>query len=394
MLDKANKIADELVRLRRDIHAHPELGFQETRTAALVADTLREIGIEVQEGVGRTGVVGTIGNGNGPTIGIRADMDALPIIEETTQEYKSTNVGMMHACGHDAHTAMLMGVAHLLQQSYREQPWDGSVRLLFQPSEELADDDGIISGAMAMIADDALEGVDKVIALHVDSKTRAGTCRFSDGYSMAAVDEWKAWIYGSGGHGAYPYTGTDPIHMLSHVLPALFAIPSRLIDPLEPCVVSVGQVHAGTTSNVIPSEVFLHGTIRSFDETIREQLWGEVEKAIKLCEAFGGSYKFDLKKGYPASFNSAEINTHLRATVTDLLGADAIYEEPKAFGMGAEDFSYMSRKAPGAMFMLGAAIDDGIVRNHHTPIFDIDESVLPKGAAILAETARRLVTAA
>lgn len=392
MLDRANKISAELIRIRRDIHAHPEMGFEETRTAALVADMLREIGVDVQEGVGRTGVVGTIGNGNGRIIGIRGDMDALPIIEETDKAYISTNPGVMHACGHDAHTSMLLGVAHLLMQSYRENPWEGAIRLLFQPSEESSDEEGI-SGAMAMIADEALANADAVIALHVDSKHAAGTCRFSDGYSMSAVDEFKIWIYGTGSHGAYPYTGTDPIQMVSHVLSALYAIPSRRIDPLEPCVVSVGHIKGGMTSNVIPAEVFLHGTLRSFSQETREQLWDEVERAVKVCEAFGGTYKVAIKKGYPATFNSAEINQTLRTVTAELLGEDVIVIE-KAFGMGAEDFSYMTQAAPGAMFMLGAAINDGIVRNHHTPIFDIDESVLSKGSAILAESALRLVRGA
>ncbi|HFC11847.1 MAG TPA: amidohydrolase [Anaerolineae bacterium] len=389
MLDRANKISAELVRIRRDLHAHPEMGFNETRTAALVADTLREIGVDVREGVGRTGVVGTIGKGNGRVIGIRGDMDALPIIEETDKPYISTNPGVMHACGHDAHTAMLLGVAHLLMQSYRQNPWDGEIRLLFQPSEESSDKDGI-SGAMAMIADDALTDADAVIALHVDSKHPAGLCRFADGYSMSAVDEFKIWVYGTGSHGAYPYTGTDPIQMIAHVLNALYAIPSRRVDPLEPCVVSVGHIKGGATSNVIPAEVYLHGTLRSFSQEIRQQLWDEVERAAKVCEAFGGTYKVAIKKGYPATLNAPEINKVMREVTADLLGKEVIQVE-KAFGMGAEDFSYMTQIAPGSMFMLGAAIDDGIVRNHHTPIFDIDESVLPKGSAILAESALRLV---
>ncbi len=393
ILQKAQSIAPELVRLRRDIHAHPELGFREFRTAALVADMLREIGgIKVEENVGRTGVVGTIGNGDGITIGIRADMDALPITQKSEQPYKSTNEGIMHACGHDAHTAMLLGVAHLLRESSAVDNWNGKVKLLFQPSEESADENNI-SGAMAMISDGALDDVDVTLALHVNSTAPSGQIALSDGYSMAAVDVYEGWIYGTGGHGAYPHTGTDPIYMASHILNALYAIPSRYINPLEPCVVTVGQIHAGTTSNVIPNTAYLHGTIRSFAPAVREQLWAEVERAFKIAEIFDGRYEFKLHKSYPATFHSAEVNRQIQAVAEEFFGKEVIKIEPKAFGMGAEDFAYMTEKAPGAMFMLGAATDDDLNRAHHTDIFDIDERVLPIGAAILAETARRMVTA-
>jgi amidohydrolase len=267
MLDKAQSLADELVRLRRDIHQHPELGFEEFRTAALVADTLTELGIATQTGVGRTGVVGQIGSGNGPTIAIRADMDALPILEKTAVSYTSQNDGIMHACGHDAHTAILLGAAHLLQQSFLTEKWQGNVRLLFQPSEERFDENGI-SGATAMIADRALEGIDAVIALHVWSDKTSG----------------KVWVY----DGAYPHTGSDPLFMLGPILNALYAIPSRQINPLKPSVVSLGKICGGAIHNVIPKEVFLQGTIRSHDEAVRTQLWHEIERALSLSKPLGG----------------------------------------------------------------------------------------------------------
>ncbi len=389
MLDKAKALHDELIRLRRDIHAHPELGFQEFRTAALVADTLTELGIDVKTGVGRTGVVGQIGTGDGPTIAIRADMDALPILQKSDAPYKSQNEGVMHACGHDSHTAMLLGAAHLLKQSLADGNWQGNVRFLFQPSEEAFDADGV-SGATAMIADGALEGVDAVIALHVASDYPAGELRFQDGYSLANVDSFKAWVRGDGGHGAYPHTGSDPLHMLSIILPAIYAIPSRRINPLRGCVVSLGQVSGGAAPNVIPNEVYIQGTIRSYHDDVREQLWAEVENAFKLSEQMGGSYEFELAKGYPAMFNNEQVNEWLRDVAKEIGEETAVLNTE--FGMGAEDFAYMTREAKGAMFMLGAAIDDGITRHHHTDIFDIDESVLPVGAAILAETARRFVT--
>lgn len=389
MLDKAQAIADEIIRLRRDIHQHPELGFQEFRTAALVADTLQEIGITPQTGVGRTGVVGQIGQGDGPVIAIRADMDALPIEEHNDTPYCSQNQGVMHACGHDAHTAMLLGVAHLLQQSYREEQWSGQVRLLFQPSEEVFGEDGL-SGAKAMINDAALEGVDAVIALHIVSDLPSGICFFDDEYSLAAVDQFDALIKGDGAHGAYPHYGSDPLFMLAPILSALYAIPSRQINPLRPSVVSLGQIAGGAVHNVIPNTVHLRGTIRSYQEEVREQLWAELERTLRLSETLGGSYELNIQRGYPAMFNDARVNNWMKVVVRDLLGETAVVNAE--FGMGAEDFAYMTQKAPGAMFMLGAAIPDGRIRHHHTDIFDIDEAALAKGTAVLAETARRYVT--
>lgn len=390
MLDRAKQLAPEIIRLRRDIHEHPELGFQEFRTAALVADTLREIGgIDIKTEVGRTGVVGQIGTGNGPTIAIRADMDALPILEDTDHDFVSTNSGVMHACGHDAHTAILLGAAHLLRQSFAEDNWNGNVRFLFQPSEESFDEQGV-SGATAMIDDGALKDVDKVIALHVFSLLPAGHIKFSDGYSLAAVDSFSAVIHGDGGHGAYPHAGSDPVHMLGHVLNALYAIPSRYVNPLRPSVISVGKVHAGMADNVIPNKVEISGTIRSFDEETRALLWSEIERALKISEVMGGSYDFKLIKGYPALYNDKAVNDWMRQTARDLAGDEAVSDAE--YGMGAEDFAYMAQQAEGAMFMLGAARPDGKSGAHHTDKFDIDESVLPLGSAILAETARRFVT--
>lgn len=387
MLDKANAIAPEIIRLRREIHAHPELAFQEVRTAQLVAETLREIGgIDVRTGVGKTGVVGQLGTGDGPTIGIRADMDALPIDEATGLPFASQNPGVMHACGHDAHTAILLGVAHLLKQEFAAGNLRGNVRFLFQPAEEAQDAEGL-SGAPRMINDGALDGVDHVIALHVDSNLPVGKITIREGASSAAVDTFRGWITGSGGHGAYPHLGTDPLWMLLPVMQALHGIVARRVNPMQPAVVSLGVVRGGTASNVIPAEVYLEGTLRSFDPQVREQLIAEVERAFAVARAVGGDYRLEIERGYPAGYNDARVSAWIAETITDLIGADAI--DRSRTGMGAEDFAYMTQKAPGAMFMLGAAIDDGVSRGHHTPIFDIDERALPIGAAILAETARR-----
>lgn len=389
MLDKALQLNDEIIRLRRVIHANPELSFQEYQTAALVADTLAEIGgYRVRTQVGKTGVIADLGE-TGPLIAIRADMDALPIIEANDVPYCSCTPGVMHACGHDAHTAILLGVAHMLRQSQLEEPWRGRVRLLFQPAEEAFDENNI-SGATAMIDDGALEGVDAVIALHVSADQPSGRFLFQDGPSLAAVDSFDAWIRGDGAHGAYPHTGSDPIYMLAPILTALYAIPSRRINPLFPSVVSIGQVAGGAASNVIPNEVVLRGTLRSFQPEVREQLWRDVESALKLSEHMGGSYELNIIKGYPAMINDAGANGWMRAVTGDLLGEAAVHNVQ--FGMGAEDFAYMTQRARGAMFMLGAAVPEGPPRHHHTSIFDIDEGVLAPGAAVLAETARRFVT--
>jgi amidohydrolase len=389
MLQKAQALSEELVRLRRDIHRHPELAFKEVRTAALVADTLREIGgIRVRTGVGKTGVVGDLGSGDGPTIGIRADMDALPIVEANDVPYCSETSGNMHACGHDSHTAMLLGVAHLLKEEFAAGKLRGNVRFLFQPAEE--DEGGeAMSGAPMMIRDGALEGVDAVIALHVDSTQPFGQLTIREGPSSAAVDTFSARITASGGHGAYPHQGNDPLWMLGPVLMALHGVVARRIDPMKAAVVSLGQIHAGAASNVIPAEVYLQGTLRSFDPKVREQLIEEVERALAVVRSFGGDYRLDVQRGYPAGRNDATVSGWLAGTIADLVGPEAI-DRTRA-GMGAEDFAYMTLEAPGAMFQLGAATPDGVHRGHHTPIFDIDERALPIGAAVLAETARRFL---
>jgi amidohydrolase len=389
MIDQAKALQDELIRLRREIHRYPELAFKEVRTAQLVADTLREIGgIEVRTGVGKTGVVGTLGTGDGPTIAIRADMDALPIGEANDVPYRSQTPGAMHACGHDAHTAMLLGAAHLLKQRFAADGLRGTVRFLFQPAEEDTGGEAM-SGAPMMIRDGALDGVDAVIALHVDSTLPCGQVTIREGYVSAAVDSFKGWITATGGHGAYPHLSPDPIWMLGPVLMALHGIVARRVDPMKPAVVSLGQVHAGAASNVIPGEVFLHGTLRSFDPEVREQLITEVERALAVARSLGGDYRFEVDRGYPAGRNHPVVTRWLAETTADVMGAAAI--DTTRAGMGAEDFAYMTQAAPGAMFMLGAATPDGVARGHHTAIFDIDERALPYGAAILAETARRFL---
>jgi amidohydrolase len=382
MLAEAQIIKEQMVQWRRTIHQWPELGFDLHRTAALVTDTLAELGIEARSGVGKTGVVAYLGDGNGPVIGVRADMDALPILEENTVPYASRTPGKMHACGHDSHTAMLLGVATLL--SRRSIP--GQVRLLFQPSEEGGYDNGV-SGAPRMIEDGALDGVDAVIALHVYGTLETGRILVDDGVVGAAVDTFRADIIGRGGHGAYPHETLDPVWLTSQVLNALYAIPSRRISPLQPSVVTVGVVRGGTADNVIPNSVHLEGTLRSFDGAVREQLVQDVERAMQVVRAFGGDYALRIEHGYPPLVNDPAAAGWLRSVAGDLLGGQNV--DTGNVSMGAEDFAFMTQCAPGAMFALGVKPPGGQPRYLHTPTFDLDEDALPLGAAILAETALR-----
>jgi amidohydrolase len=384
MLKEAREIQQQLTLWRRTIHRQPELGFDVHRTAELVATILADLGLKVQTGVGKTGVVGYLGAGDGPVIGIRADMDALPIQEENEVEYASQVPERMHACGHDAHTTMLLGVATLL--SRHNLP--GQVRFLFQPSEEIGDEEGI-SGAPRMIADGALEGVDAVIALHVDGSLDTGRVSVGDGWVGAAVDTFRAHIIGQGGHGAFPHQALDPIWLASQVLNALYALPSRRVAPLQPSVVSVGVIRGGSTDNVIPDAVYLEGTLRSFADDVREQLIQEVEHAMRITRAFGGDYHLQIERGYPATYNDPMVVGWLRQVGSELLGRDKVGTEQKT--MGAEDFSFMAKAAKGAMFRLGVKPPGAEPRYLHTSTFDLDEEALPIGAAILAETARQFV---
>jgi amidohydrolase len=384
MLKEAREIQGRLTRWRRTIHCQPELGFDVHRTAELVATILADLGLRVRTGVGKTGVVGYLGAGSGPVIAMRADMDALPIQEENEVEYTSQLPGRMHACGHDAHTSMLLGAATLL--SHYNLP--GQVRFLFQPSEEVADEEGI-SGAPRMIADGALEGVDMVIALHVDGALDTGRVSVGDGWVGAAVDTFRVHIIGQGGHGAFPHQALDPIWLTSQVLNALYALPSRRVAPLQPSVVSVGVIRGGSADNVIPDAVYLEGTLRSFADDVREQLIQEVEHAMRITHAFGGDYQLQIERGYPATYNDPVVVGWLRQIGSELLGRDKVGTEQKT--MGAEDFSFMAKTARGAMFRLGVKPPGAEPRYLHTSTFDLDEEALPIGAAILAETARRFV---
>ncbi len=384
MLEEAKKLQDELTRIRRTIHMNPELGFEEFKTGALVAETLNELGVEYQTGVGKTGIVARLGNGNGPKIGIRADMDALPILEANDVPYKSTVPGKMHACGHDAHTTMLLGAAMLL----KDQEFDGEIRLLFQPSEERSDENNI-SGAPAMISDGAVEELDAVIALHVLGMMDAGVINISDGFILANTDTIEAKIIGKGGHGAAPHLSVDPIFAAAPVITAIHGIVSRKVDPNKQAVITIGRISGGTVSNVIPGEVEFSITLRSFDDEVRELLINEVKNAFEIAKNLGADCEVDVQRGYPATYNDPEVAAWIRQTATDLVGEDNVISRGPS--MGGEDFGYMSRASRGAMFNVGVRVPGGEDKFLHHPEFDLDESAMPVGSAVLAETAMRFI---
>ncbi|MEP7200503.1 MAG: M20 family metallopeptidase, partial [Chloroflexota bacterium] len=349
MLDKAKKLEKRLIEIRREIHAHPELGFQEFKTSQTVSDVLTALGIEHQRGIAKTGVVATLGDGNGPTVALRADMDALPIHEANDVLYRSQTPNVMHACGHDAHTASLLGAAMLLSQ----EEIHGTVRLIFQPSEEMQDDEEK-SGGMRMVEEGALDGVAAVFGLHVASDMPSGHLEIGDGPIMAAVDSFEGQVIGRGCHGAYPHKGLDPVWLSAQVINAIHGIVPRRIDPTQPCLISACTIHGGIANNVIPEEIALTGTIRSFDPTIRQQLHDELQRAFAITKGLGGDYALKIIAGYPTTVNDLAQAKFIRDIATQLVGSDKVNAKPPLH-MGAEDFSFMARKTPGAFVFLGAA---------------------------------------
>ncbi len=385
-VERAKALHEQMIAWRRDIHAHPELGFHETRTARIAADHLRSLGMEVTVGAAKTGVVGLLGDA-GPVIALRADMDALPIPEANAVAYASSTPGVMHAGGHDAHTAMLMGAATILAEMPNRPP--GQIRFLFQPCEETNDADGK-SGGQRMVEEGYLDDVAHVVALHVDSDMQAGKIVTQQGYMTANVDNFYATIIGRGTHGAHPDLGVDPIFLLGQVLSALQGIVARRVDPTEPAVVTVGVVSAGLAGgeNVIPGEAKFSGTLRSYSSAVREQLVRDVEATLSLVRALGGDYALRVVRTCPSTYNDPAVTMRVEQIARELFGPEVIaHREPS---LGGEDFSYMTARAPGMMFNLGAKKDE-VRRPHHNPLFDIDESVLPTGAAMLAESALRLL---
>lgn len=388
-LKGAELLLDKLIAWRRHLHQHPELSFQEVETAKFIVQELEKLdNIYIQKNVGGHGVVATLTNGKGPTIAVRADIDALPIIEKNIHDYASKRYGVMHACGHDAHTAMLLGAAHILAQQFKEKELMGTVKLIFQPAEERTDEHGL-SGAPYMIKAGVLDDVEAVIALHVCPWLPVGAIQMNNGYSMANVDVFKATIRGSGGHGGYPHLSTDPLWILGSVLQMFFGTVGRRISPLDIVAASIGKIEAGVVSNVIPAEVKVEGTLRSYSPEVREKLAKEVEQVFKLAETFGGTYEFELERGEPALNNHMEVNVLIEQAIKDVYPDMEIHWGP--FGLGGEDFGYMTEKVPGAMFFLGCSLNDGKNRDLHTDIFDIDENCLPIGTNIFVAAVNRFL---
>ncbi len=366
---------DDIVALRRDFHAHPELGYEEVRTAGIVAERLRALGLEVRTGVAETGVIALLrGAKPGPTVLVRADMDALPVDEKNAWEWKSSTQGKMHACGHDCHTAMALTVARLLVEKKDELA--GTIKFMFQPAEEG------MGGAGRMIDEGLLDDPkpDFALALHVWSDIEVGKIAVKVGPVMAYADGFKAKIIGKGGHGAIPQQTIDPIVVASHVVLALQTTVSRNINPLHPAVVTVGKVWAGSAFNVIPNEAEIEGTVRSFDPIVRDTLERRCREIIEeLPRAFGATAEFEYLHGYPATVNDARVTEMIRPALESVVGAENVEEfEPT---MGAEDFSLVLEKVPGCYFFVGGrnAVIDAVYPHHHER-FNIDERALEIGA--------------
>jgi len=376
----------ELTALRRDLHAHPELGFEEVRTSGIVASALESYGIEVHRGIGKTGVVGVIrgrGTESGRMVGLRADMDALPMSEENKFAHRSTKSGLMHGCGHDGHTVMLLGAARYLAHT---RDFDGTVVLIFQPAEEGR------GGARAMLDDGLFDTYpcDAIYALHNWPGLPPGTIGVNPGPMMAAADRFELIVKGKGGHGAHPYQTIDPVVATGHIITALQSVVSRNVNPLDSAVVSIGSMQAGNPGamSVIPSEARLVGTVRTFRRTVQEQVEQRMrEVAQGVAQAFGASAEMIYDRLFPATLNTPQ-HAHLVADIaTELLGREQVIRDLTP-SMGSEDFSFMLQQRPGAYFRLGqGGAETGCVL--HNSRFDFNDDVIPLGSAMFCALAER-----
>ncbi|MCW1967141.1 MAG: amidohydrolase [Anaerolineae bacterium] len=381
---EAEAMRGQLVATRRDFHMHPELAFQEVRTAGIVAQRLGELGYEVQTGVGKTGVVGVLeGNGSaGETLLLRFDMDALPIIEAVDVPFKSQNPGVMHACGHDAHTAIGLGVAELLAR-HRDQ-WGGVAKFVFQPAEE------IIAGAKAMIQDGVLDNPKptRALSMHVSSMEPVGTVQMTNGPTMAAAQAFSIKVTGRGAHGASPHQGRDPIVTAAHIITALQTVVSRNVEPLKAGVITIGAIHGGTVGNVIPDIVEMKGTIRSFEPEIESLLKKRMQAIIGgIAESMECSavLEFDVNPT-PATVNDPALAEQVRENAKALVGAANVRDDRRT--MGAEDCAWFLQAAPGAYVFIGAGSSDESKHvPHHSPRFVIEEDSLPIATALVTKSA-------
>ncbi|MEZ2407503.1 hippurate hydrolase [Bosea sp. OAE752] len=375
VLPQIDAFKDELTAIRRDLHAHPEIGFEEVRTAGIVADKLREMGIEVHTGIGTTGVVGVLHGQAGPgrRIGLRADMDALPIQETTNLPWRSIVAGKMHACGHDGHTTMLLGAARYLAEN---RGFKGTAIFVFQPAEEG------LGGARRMIAEKLFERFpcDEIYGLHNAPNLEPGQISVFPGPAMAGADFFDIKVTGKGSHGAMPHMGRDPVMAAMSLAAALQTIVSRNADPREAAVLSITQVHAGSAYNVIPEEAVLAGTIRTFSEETGELVRRRMrEIAAGTAATFGMTIEVDIRNIFNVLVNHDAPAQAMAEVATEIVGGANVLTEPKAM-MGSEDFADMLRVVPGAYAWVGHAGDVPV----HNPAYVLDDGILPVGASLLA----------
>ena len=371
------KYEDEVIRLRRDFHMHPELGFEENRTSGIVRDYLNDLGIETRV-MAKTGVVGEINNGGNKRIAIRADMDALPINEENDVPYRSIYPGKMHACGHDAHTAMLLVTAKILSQ----MEFEGNVRFIFQPAEEG------LNGARRMVEEGAIDGVDSIFGLHVWANLPTGNIAISAGPVLANVDLFRVVIEGKGGHGASPHETVDPIVASSYIISSLQSIVSRNVDPMKSAVITVGKINGGTAFNIIPENVEFEGTVRTFDEDVHNLIEKRISELIENeAKAFGAKGKIEYRHLNYATVNDENLARIGRKVAARIM--NVVEQEPD---MGGEDFSEYARIIPGLFAFLGTRNEEkGIIYPHHNPRFNVDENALIYGVAFEVNMAIELL---
>jgi len=380
-----DEIVPDIVALRRDLHEHPELAFEEVRTSGIVAQRLRALGLDVRTGVAKTGVVGLLRGGKGgpgaKTIAIRADMDALPIHELNEIDYRSTVDGKMHACGHDGHTSIALAVADIL--SKRRDELNGNVKFVFQPAEEQ------IGGAEPMVKEGAMEGVDGIIGLHLISNYPLGRVGVRSGPVFASADRFIITVRGKGGHAAMPEESVDPIVIAAYIITALQTLISRETSPFRPAVITIGRVQAGSAFNIIPETAELQGTMRAFSREHREKLLRRIrELANGVAGAMGGSCEVQVFDGCPPCVNEEAMTGLVRRAAVETVGEQAVDTSEDVMTTGSDDMAYFLDAVPGCYFIVGANNPEkGANYPHHHPRFNIDEDALPIAVEVLARAA-------
>ena len=387
LYQEANALFEYTKSLRRDLHMHPELGFEEVRTAGIVAKELEELGIKFTTGIAKTGVVGIIeGSKPGPVVLIRVDMDALPMTEENDVDYASQTPGVMHACGHDAHVAMGLTIAKLLVDHKDEIA--GKVKLVFQPAEEG------LGGAERMVAEGVLENPkpDYSLSLHVWNEEPVGTICVTPGPAMAGAEMFRVVVTGKGAHGASPHLGYDPIAASAQIINALHTIVSRNVDPLDTAVISVTSIHGGTAFNIIPPEVEIKGTIRTYLPETRRRVLSRFKDIVKgVAESLECQASVEITKVTPPVLNDKKLSTRMQELVVEVLPEDTLKTDVRT--MGSEDMAFLMDDIPGCYVFIGSYNKEkGLEAQHHNPKFDIDEDAMPRGVALITAAALDLLS--